>query len=92
MTTKKYIIVPEENMNQEFRLKEIGEIRNILIEEINQKELMSKKHKNIWRVLNYIGHLLIVISTITACIFVSAFASLVGIHISIASSTIGLKI
>ena len=47
MTTKKYIIVPEENMNQEFRLKKIGEIRNILIEEINQKELMSKKHKNI---------------------------------------------
>ena len=47
MTTKKYIIVPEENMNKEFRLKKIGEIRNILIEKINQKELMSKKHKNI---------------------------------------------
>ena len=92
MTTKKYIIVPEENMNQEFRLKKIGEIRNILIEKINQKELMSKKHKNIWRVLNYIGHSLIVISTITACISASAFASLVEIHIWIASSTIGLKI
>ena len=34
-------------MNQEFRLKEIDEIRNYLIEEINQNELMSKKDKKI---------------------------------------------
>ena len=32
-------------MDQEFRLKEIDEIRNYLIEEINQNELMSKKDK-----------------------------------------------
>ena len=32
-------------MNQEFRLKKIDEIRNYLIEEINQNELMSKKDK-----------------------------------------------
>ena len=31
-------------MNQEFRLKKIDEIRNNLIEEIKQNELMSKKH------------------------------------------------
>ena len=42
---RKYKLVPEENMNQEFRLKEIDEIRNYLIEEINQNELMSKKDK-----------------------------------------------
>ena len=41
-------------MNQEFRLKKIDEIRNYLIEEINRNELMSKKHKNVSRVLNYI--------------------------------------
>ena len=29
--------MPEENMNQEFRLRKIGEIRNYLIEEINKK-------------------------------------------------------
>ena len=34
-------------MNQEFRLKEIDEIRNYLIEEINENELMSKKDKKI---------------------------------------------
>ena len=54
---RKYKLVPEENMNQEFRLKEIDEIRNYLIEEINQNELMSKKDRKIERVLNYTEHL-----------------------------------
>ena len=35
----------EENINQEFRLKKIAEIRNYFFKEINQDELMSKKHK-----------------------------------------------
>ena len=39
-------------MNQEFRLKKIDEIRNYLIEEINRNELMSKKYKKVYRVLN----------------------------------------
>ena len=34
----------EENISQKFRLKNINETRNYLIEEINQNELMSKKH------------------------------------------------
>ena len=53
---------------------------------------MSKKHKKDCSVLNYIDHLLIVLSTITACISISAFASLVGIPIRITSPAIGLKI
>ena len=31
-----------ENIDQEFRLKNIDEIRNYLMEEVNQNELMSK--------------------------------------------------
>ena len=53
---------------------------------------MRKKHKKVCRVLNYIEHLLIVISTITRCVSVSTFASLVGISIGITSSAIGLKV
>ena len=54
---------------------------------------MSKKHKKVYRVLNHIEHLLVLISTFTGCVFsVSAFASLVGIPIGIAYSAIGLKI
>ena len=77
-------------MNQEFRLKKIDEIRNCLIEEINRNELMSKKHKKVCRVLNYVDHSLIVTSTITGCVSISAFASLVGIPIGITSSANGL--
>ena len=41
--------------------------------------------------MNYIEHSLIAIFTNTGCASISAFASLVGIPIGIASSTIGLK-
>ena len=46
--------MPEENINQEFLLKKIDEIRNYFIEKVNQNKLMSKKHKKVCRVLNYI--------------------------------------
>ena len=88
---KKNITMPEENMNKEFRLEKIDEIRNYLIEEINRIELMSKKTKKVCRFLNYIDHSLIVISAITGCVSISAFPSLVGIPIGITSSAIGLK-
>ena len=42
--------------------------------------------------MNYIDQLRIVISTITGCVFISAFFSLIGIFIGITSSAIGLKI
>ena len=84
--------MPEENIKQKSRLKKINEIRIYLIEEINRNDLMSKKHKKVRRVLNYIELSLISISTITRCVFISAFASLVGIPIGIASFTIELKI
>ena len=55
--------MPEENINQEFRLKKIDKIRNYLIEIINRNELMGKKYKKVRRVLDYIHHSLIAIST-----------------------------
>ena len=83
--------MPEKYMNQEFRLKTIDEIRNCLIEEINRNDLMSKKNKIVCRNLNYIDHLLVLISTITRCVSISCFASLVGISIGITTSAVGLK-
>ena len=82
----------EENMNQEFRLEKIDEIRNYLIEGINRNELMSKKHKKVCRVLNYIDRTFIAISAFTGFVSISAFASLVGIPIGFTSTAIGLKI
>ena len=81
----------EENISQEFRLKNIDETRNYLIEEINRNELMNKKHKKICTTLNYIEHYLTLASTITGCVSISAFASLIGIPIGVTSSAIELK-
>ena len=53
---------------------------------------MSKKHKKVCTSRNYIEDVLILASTITGCISISAFTSLVGIPIRITSSAIGLKV
>ena len=53
----------EENISQEFRLKNIDQTRNYFLEEIKQNELMSKKHKKVFTTLNY--SFLIIASTIT---------------------------
>ena len=77
------------NMSQEFRLKNIDETRNVFLEEIEKNELMSRKHKKVCTTLNYIEHFLILASTITECVSISAFASLLGIVIGNTSSAIG---
>ena len=53
---------------------------------------MSCKHKKVCATLNYTEHFLILASTITGFISISAFASLLDIPIGIMSSAIGLKI
>ena len=53
---------------------------------------MSKKLKKFCSALNYIEHLLILTSSVTGCISISAFASLVGIPLGIRCSVVGLKI
>ena len=53
---------------------------------------MSNTHKKVCTTLNYIESFFILASTITRCVPISAFASLVGIPIGITSSAIGLKI
>ena len=90
----KYIIMSEESISQELNLKN---------KEINRNESMSKKRKKVCRVLNYIEHLFcrvlnyiehlfIFISSVTGCVFISAFASLVDISVGIANSAVGLNI
>ena len=53
---------------------------------------MKRKYKQVCTTLNYIQHGLILASSITGCIPISAFASLIGISIGITSSVIGLRI
>ena len=53
---------------------------------------MSRKHKKVCRVFNYIDYLLTVTSTIIGCVSTSAFDSLVDIPIGITSYAIALKV
>ena len=73
-------------------MKNTDETIKVFIEEINQDELMNKKHEKICTTLNYIEHLLILAFMFTGYILISAFASLIGIPIGITSSAVGLKI
>ena len=54
--------------------------------------MISKKQKKVCTTLNYIKHLLVLAFTITECISISVFASLLSIRIGMTSSAIGLKI
>ena len=73
-------------------MKNIKEIKNYIIKEICQNELMSKKHKKVCVTLNYIEQFLILVSAVAGCISISVFASLIGVPIGIMSSAIGLKV
>ena len=53
---------------------------------------MSEKYKKTCKYLNYVEHLLILVSTITGCVSISAFASLVCVRVGITSSAVGIKI
>ena len=53
--------------------------------------MISKKHKKVCTTLNYIKHSLVLGCTITRCVSISAFASLIGIPIGITSSVVGVK-
>ena len=82
----------EDNISQEFLLKNIDKRRNYSVEEIEQNELMSRKHIKVCTTLNYIEDFLILASANSRCISISGFASLLGIPIGITRSAIWLKI
>ena len=81
----------EENIRQEFKLKNIDETKNGFIEEIKQNKLISKMRNKVCTNIKYIKHFLILDSTISGRISISAFSSLIGIRIGITSSAFGLK-
>ena len=73
-----------------FRLKKLDETRNYLWEEIKHN-LMREMYETKCKHLNYTEHLLILVSTVTGCVSISAFASLVCVPVGIASSAVSIK-
>ena len=72
--------------------KNINKTRNNFLEEIEQNELMSKKLKKVCTVWIILNIFLILASTVTGYISISAFDSLLSIPIAITISAIGLSI
>ena len=75
----------------DFRLKN-DERRTCLLKEVERNNFISEKHKNVSRLLNYSQILIVLISVISGFVSSSAFASLLGVVVSIASFAVGLKI
>ena len=74
-----------------FRLRKTDETRYYLLDEIKQNDLMSVKYKKTCKYSNYVEHLLILVSTVTGCVSVSTFASLVFVLVGITSSAVRIK-
>ena len=78
----------EENISQKFGSKNLDKARSYFIKEVDQNELMNKKHK----VCATLCYFLVLVSGLSTCILISVIAYLLGISIRITSSAIGLKI
>ena len=59
----------EENISQEFRLENIGETEPYFTEELDLNDITCKKHKKVCIALNYIEHLIILDSSVTAFVY-----------------------
>ena len=53
---------------------------------------MREKYKKTCKYLIYVEHLVILVSTVTGCASISAFASLIAISVGITTSPVGIKI
>ena len=67
------------------------------MDEINHNDLMNgelicKSCKKTCKYLNYIDHLLVLVSTVTVSVSISTFASLACIPVGITSCVVGIKI
>ena len=75
-----------EEASTEFQLSKINETRNYFLDEIKRNDLMSEKYKKTCKYLNYVEDLLILSSTISGSVSISAFGLLVGIPSGISKS------
>ena len=75
---KKYMSILNINKIKEaslqFRLRQIDETRNYLLDEIKHNDLMSEKNKKTCKYLNYVENRLFLASAITVCVSISALA------------------
>ena len=74
----------EKNISQKFGLKIIDKAGNFFIEN-KETKMMRETHNKGGMALNYFELLVILASAVSGCVAISAFATLVGIPLGIAS-------
>ena len=80
-----YKYLKDQGDKSQVQIKKIDETRKYVLDEINHNDLKSEKCKKTCKYLNYFKHLLILASTVTICISISAFTSLVCVGITISA-------
>ena len=76
--------------NQQFRLNKINEIKNYLISEIKERELVSKRLHTYIASFDYFDKSLIVLSATCDSISIASFATVIGTPIGIVSASLSL--
>ena len=76
--------------NQQFRLNKINEIKDCLVAEIKERELMSKRLSKYIASFDYFDKFLTVLSATSGSISVASFATVIGTPVGIASASLSL--
>ena len=77
--------------NQQFRLNKINEIENYFIEEIKERELMSRRLNKYIASFDYFDKSLIDLPATSGSISIASFATVTGTPIGIASASLSLE-
>ena len=80
----------EQEQQQQFRLHKINEIKDYLIAEIKERELISKKLSKYIAFYYYFDKSLIVLSVATGGVFIASFATIIGAPVGIISASFSL--
>ena len=78
------------NDQQHFRLNKINEIKDYIVAEIKERELMSKRLSKCIATFDYFDKSLIILSVTTGSISIASFATVIGAPLGVASASFSL--
>ena len=85
-----HYIHPNLHDQHQFRLNKINEIKDYLVAEIKERELMSKRLTKYMASFDYFTKLLIVLSVTTGSISIASLGTVIGAHVEIISASFSL--
>ena len=83
-------IYPNLNHQQQFILNKSNQIKDYFVDEIKERELISKRLSKYIASFDYFGKSLIVLSVVTGSISTASFATVIGAPVGIASACFSL--